>query len=350
MVDPALALIVAFIVAALLALIFWPRRGLYARWERVRQLTDRVRREDALKRLLLSEEEGQRCSADTVAGALEMGRNEAALLLQAMQADDLVQMVGGELKLTPAGRESAIHIVRAHRLWEHHLAQETGFDATEWHARAEDREHNLAPAELESLAARLGNPTHDPHGDPIPSASGLFGSQRGLPLTQLPADSSATIIHIEDEPEIVFAQLAAAGLTSGETIKVVAADSAEMTIWAGGEQHTLPIAAANNVTVRLLTASQVAAASEDVRSLTTLTLHETGVVAGLSPRCRGVERRRFLDLGILPGTKITAELQSPSGDPTAYRIRGALIALRYDQAALIELRAAEEIAATALAA
>ena len=347
MIDPAVALVVAFTIAALLALIFWPHRGLYARWQRVRLLTERVRREDALKRMLLSEEEGQPCSADTVAGALEMGRNEAALLLQAMQADDLVQMVGGELKLTPAGRASAIHIVRAHRLWEHHLAQETGFAATEWHARAEDREHDLAPEELESLSARLGHPTHDPHGDPIPSASGRFGAQSGVALTELPADSAATIVHIEDEPEIVYAQLVAAGLTTGETITMVAAEAGEISFRAGGKQHILPATVANNVTVRPLTPSQVALATGETRSLTTLALHDSGVVAGLSPRCRGAERRRFLDLGILPGTKITAEFQSPSGDPIAYRIRGALIALRQDQAALIDLRLATEPEAVA---
>jgi ferrous iron transport protein A len=47
------------------------------------------------------------------------------------------------------------------------------------------------------------------------------------------------------------------------------------------------------------------------------------------------QRRRLMDLGLIPGTVVTAELVSPLGDPTAYRIRGALIALRRDQAGLI---------------
>ncbi|RME45954.1 MAG: ferrous iron transport protein A [Caldilineae bacterium] len=59
--------------------------------------------------------------------------------------------------------------------------------------------------------------------------------------------------------------------------------------------------------------------------------------------CRGAERRRLMDLGILPGTLIRAEMVSPSGDPTAYRIRGALIALRKEQADRIYItRATEE--------
>ncbi len=55
-------------------------------------------------------------------------------------------------------------------------------------------------------------------------------------------------------------------------------------------------------------------------------------VCAIAASCRGAERRRFMDLGILPGTIISAEMRSPSGDPTAYCIRGALIALRREQA------------------
>jgi DtxR family Mn-dependent transcriptional regulator len=51
-------------------------------------------------------------------------------------------------------------------------------------------------------------------------------------------------------------------------------------------------------------------------------------VLRLAPACQGPQRRRLLDLGVVPGTVITAELASASGDPVAYRIRGALIALR----------------------
>lgn len=55
-------------------------------------------------------------------------------------------------------------------------------------------------------------------------------------------------------------------------------------------------------------------------------------------RSQGLERRRLLDLGIVPGTRITAELRSPLSDPVAYRVRGALIALRRSQAMQIEVR------------
>jgi DtxR family Mn-dependent transcriptional regulator len=69
---------------------------------------------------------------------------------------------------------------------------------------------------------------------------------------------------------------------------------------------------------------------------------EKGKVVTLSPRFRGQDRRRMMDLGVLPGTIIEAELESPGGDPTAYRIRGALIALRREQAELIRINRIQE--------
>lgn len=69
---------------------------------------------------------------------------------------------------------------------------------------------------------------------------------------------------------------------------------------------------------------------------------QKGRVITISPACRGLERRRFMDLGILPKTIIAAEMTSPSGDPTAYRIRGSLIALRREQASFIQIIALED--------
>ena len=69
---------------------------------------------------------------------------------------------------------------------------------------------------------------------------------------------------------------------------------------------------------------------------------DKGLVLSLSPRLRGADRRRMMDLGVLPGTEIDVAMRSPSGDPTAYRIRGALIALRADQANLIQVEKQNE--------
>ncbi len=65
---------------------------------------------------------------------------------------------------------------------------------------------------------------------------------------------------------------------------------------------------------------------------------QSGVVTGISSLSRGVERRRLFDLGIIPGTAIDVEMVNPGGDPTAYRIRGSVIALRSTQARLIKVK------------
>lgn len=72
------------------------------------------------------------------------------------------------------------------------------------------------------------------------------------------------------------------------------------------------------------------------RTLADLKPGETGIVTAL--HVSGADRRRMMDLGIVPGTSITAVLRSPLGDPTAYRVRGALIGLRRVQAERIEIR------------
>lgn len=58
-------------------------------------------------------------------------------------------------------------------------------------------------------------------------------------------------------------------------------------------------------------------------------------IAGLAPECKGAERRRLLDLGFVPGTLVVAEMHSPTGDLTAYRVRGTLIALRREQSHMV---------------
>ena len=75
----------------------------------------------------------------------------------------------------------------------------------------------------------------------------------------------------------------------------------------------------------------------DVTDLTLdqLPLGETATVVNLT--CQGIARRRMMDLGLLPGVRVTAELQSPLGDPVAYRIRDAVIALRRVQARQISI-------------
>lgn len=333
--DSLLTLLIAALFAGIVAAIVWPEKGIGAQWQRNRRLTARVRSEDALKHIHQSDLDGRWATVASLAGALQISMDDSAELLSHLQADGMVELQGGDIALTPQGRDTALHIVRAHRLWERHLADETGYDAAEWHARAESAEHALTPEEIDALATRLGNPTHDPHGDPIPGAGGTFIAHDSIPLTVLAIDTPGRIVHIEDEPDIVYAQLVAEGLHPGQPVRVVEATPQRVRFWANGDEHVLaPMLAANISVVSLATAEEMVHADG---TLADLELGDSAEVVGIKRSCRGSERRRFLDLGIVPGTIISAELRSPGGEPTAYNIRGALIALRTEQATRISV-------------
>ena len=304
---------------------------------RLTKLTERILSEDALKHIYQCEQSGHRPTLQSVAGALQVSLDETAGLLAKMVAHHLLQLDGVVFRLTPAGEAYALQVIRAHRLWERYLADETGFAEAEWHEQAERREHHLSPAETEALAARLGQPTHDPHGDPIPTREGKLAPHGGRPLAAMTAGETGRIVHLEDEPEVVYAQLVAESLAPGMLIRVIEATPQRVRFWADGTEHRLAPMIAANVSVVAAPPEEVSV-PEPGEPLSSLKPGQTARVVSLSRACRGSERRRLMDLGILPGTLIAAEMVSPSGDPTAYRIRGALLALRKEQADYINIR------------
>ncbi len=334
--NPLTSLIVAAVIALIGLWLIHPR-GILARWQQGRRKTERTRSEDALKHLFDCETTGQKASVQSIAGVLQASMEDIAELLPRMEQGGLLQIQGQDFQLTARGRASALHIIRAHRLWERYLADETGVAETEWHERAEWREHTLSRDQAEELSARLGHPTHDPHGDPIPTPTGEMASHGGQSLAEMPADASVRIVHLEDEPANLYAQLVALGLHPGMELRLLEKTSERLRFWAGGSEHVLAPIVAANVSVVPLTREVPVTEDAGVR-LGDLDPGESGEVVNLSLACRGLERRRMMDLGLLPGTMVSAELRSPSLDPTAYRIRGAVIALRRDQANLVHIK------------
>ena len=351
MTDPLVTLLVFAALAGLLALVVWPGRGLLARVRRVRQETERVRLEDGLKHLLDCERAGRSGTLETVAGRLEVSRGAASELLTKLTDRGLARAEPAGFELTEAGRKYALRILRTHRLWERYLADRTGVPAVEWHGEAERVEHELSEAEAEELASRLGDPRYDPHGDPIPTAGGEIPARAGMPLGRAEPGTTVVIRHLEDEPESVFERLITLGLAPGTVLDVVdrkasGRSAGKVRIRVRGEEHELRAVDAANVTVEELPGGR--AGEGPHRVLSQARRGETVTVTGLSPACQGPQRRRLLDLGVVPGTRITPELVSGGGDPVAYRIRGALIALRREQAEWVEVQpvagAGEEVA------
>jgi DtxR family transcriptional regulator, Mn-dependent transcriptional regulator len=334
--DSLFSLLGGMLLVGLALGFFWPRGGLVGRWCKWKLASSRVLNEDALKHLFNCESHGQTPNLHSLAGSLAINPDRAARLLAELEGRELVSSAGGRIRLTDAGKEYALQVIRAHRLWERYLAEETGFTPADWHGRAEQYEHFLSAEAVNSLAAQLGYPTHDPHGDPIPTSNGHLVGHGGLPLTALEVNQAARIVHIEDEPEAVYAQLVAEGLSPGMSVRLAEINPQRVRFWSEGAEHVLAPIVAANLSVLPLPAETMPL--DPGESLEDLRLGQAGEVRFISPRCRGPERRRFLDLGILPGTVIQAELVSPSGDPTAYRVRGALIGLRREQARLIHVR------------
>lgn len=341
MVDPLIALLIGLAILAVFSLLFWPNGGLIGHLQRISRIDRRVQLEDALKLIHKAERSGQPMTNEQLAIALKMSITNTENLLEEMAQNELVSDTH-KIRLTSSGQQYALRVIRAHRLWERYLADETGYEESKWHNIADRYEHELTPDQIESLSAQLGYPTHDPHGDPIPSADGVFVGHGGKPLPDMPLEDKFLIVHLEDEPETIYAQLVAEGLHPGMQVQIVEKTSQRIRFWANGEEHLLAPILADSISVRPLP-EEVNEITCGGRPLHSLKPGQSGTVASLSPRLRSVERRRMMDLGILPGTVIQAEISSPSGDPTAYRIRGALVALRREQADLICINPIAEV-------
>ena len=329
MIDPLTSLVAVVALLALAVVIFWPGSGLAGRWQRGLVASDRIEVEDALKHLWDGEYRQRAATLESLAGALGIPGRDAARLVERLERLDLVRHDGHWLHLTGEGRRHALRVIRIHRLWERYLADQTGLDAKEWHAQAERREHRTTDEQAALLAATLGHPRFDPHGDPIPMPSGEVPPYQGTLLTGLDVDQAGVIVHIEDEPEAVYAQISAAGLAPGVRVRVLERSPGRIRLTADSEEVVLAPVVAANVTVVPIEAPSEA---RPMTPLSALEPGERGEVVALAASCRGMQRRRLLDLGVVPGTLVTSELRGPSGDPTAYRIRGALIALRREQA------------------
>ncbi len=334
--DPLMALLAGILSLAILIALFLPDHGIVSKITRMRKDRSRELIEDALKHLYDCEYKGVDCSLNSISGSLSIGGEKTAKVISNLEAMDLISSSENRISLSPQGRSYALRIIRIHRLWERHLADNTSVQETDWHSVAEKKEHETTREEADKLAARLGNPLVDPHGDPIPSITGEIPKREGVTLNNLENGKVAAILHIEDEPKEVYAQLSALGLYPGMQIYLLENSKNKIRFEADGEECLLAPILASNVTVIPISENQVV--KEKFESLSALRQDEAAMIVGISRAMRGQQRRRLLDFGVVPGTIVKAQLKSLSGDPTGYEIRGATIALRKNQSNLIYIK------------
>lgn len=319
------------ILLALLALavVFFPRAGLWPQFRRQREMRRRALLEDALKHVLTWERRGQDATPESLRGTLGASEGRVIELVQDMEQAGLLHSSAGALHLSPKGERWAMHVVRAHRLWERYLSDDAGMPLGRLHQAAEKAEHQLSEEKLEALEAHLGHPQHDPHGDPIPSADGTMASLKAVPLTDWPSDEPARVVHIEDEPDALFQQILATGLRPGMTVRVLEQAPERVVISDGENEHLLaPVVAAN---IQVAEQRRQPPRPAGAKRLTDLADQETAEVIEIGQACQGYSRRRLLDLGLTPGTRVQAALGNPFGEPRAFRVRGTTIALRKQQ-------------------
>src|SRR5947209_6472900 len=127
----------------------------------------------------------------------------------------------GGIELTEDGRRLALEVLRHHRLVELFLAEALGMSWERVHDEAEVLEHVLSEELEDLIAAKLGDPTHDPHGDPIPTREGLMPGAATISLQSLATGDCGTFVRISDSDPEMLRYLAARGIAPGDPFEII---------------------------------------------------------------------------------------------------------------------------------
>ncbi|MGH7590241.1 MAG: metal-dependent transcriptional regulator [Gemmatimonadales bacterium] len=126
------------------------------------------------------------------------------------------------VSLTVHGRRAALRTLRNHRVLEAYLVAFLGYDWDNVHVEAERLEHAVSPELIERMALALGNPSVDPHGDPIPGPDGTVAEVEYTPLPDFPIGATAEVRQVDSADAERLRYLAAIGLKPGAMVVVTA--------------------------------------------------------------------------------------------------------------------------------
>ncbi len=124
------------------------------------------------------------------------------------------------VKLSDKGKQTAIKVVRKHRLWEVFLVDKLNFKWDEVHEIAEQLEHIQSDELIQRLDTFLGKPKFDPHGDPIPDANGQLNVVKALPLNQYKTKGTYIFVGVCEHSKTFLQHLTSVGLKIGDVIKI----------------------------------------------------------------------------------------------------------------------------------
>lgn len=180
--------------------------------------------QDYLKHIYEFTREGGRATTNQLADALEISAASVTNMIQKLSKTKPA-LVSYEkhrgVKLTNTGRQTALKIIRRHRLIEHYLVEKLGYSWDEVHAEAEVLEHAMSSLLEKRIDAALDHPKFDPHGDPIPDTNLEIPEVEAIALTDLAIGSSALVIRVPNEDPKVLRYLGKFGLRPGVHIKLL---------------------------------------------------------------------------------------------------------------------------------
>jgi DtxR family Mn-dependent transcriptional regulator len=178
--------------------------------------------EDYAKAIFALQERGHGAVATTaLAERLGVTPASASGMVRKLDEHGLVTHVPYRgVRLTPAGTRVALEVVRRHRLLELYLSESLGVPWDRVHDEAEVLEHVLSDDLEELIAAKLGDPTHDPHGDPIPSADLELREEETTSLASLEPGARGTFVRVSDSDPEMLRYLSELGIAPGDTVEV----------------------------------------------------------------------------------------------------------------------------------
>jgi len=180
--------------------------------------------QDYLKHIYELTEEGEPASTTALAVRLGIAPASVTGMIQRLASSkpplvDYRKHQG--VILTKAGQRSALEVIRHHRLIEAWLVQTLGYSWDEVHNEAEKLEHVISEEFEARIAAALGNPIRDPHGDPIPSADLVMPKDESILLSSLLAKQEATVCKVQSQDINLLKHLESLGLVIGARVKTL---------------------------------------------------------------------------------------------------------------------------------
>jgi DtxR family Mn-dependent transcriptional regulator len=187
---------------------------------RVRSFSPAV--EDYLKAIYrLESEAGEPVTTNALCGWLGVTAPSASGMLKKLDDLRLVVYVPYRgVHLSEAGRRMALGVIRRHRLLETFLAETLGLSWDKVHNEAEALEHALSPELCEVIAARLGDPRTDPHGDPIPTRDGQMVEAPSENLGSLGPGQRGRVTRVSDRDPGILRFLSERGIALGDVLEI----------------------------------------------------------------------------------------------------------------------------------